>query len=272
MPESSLAANHCNPMTTRPAPSRSGFTLIELLVVIAIIAILAGMLLPALAKAKAKGKAIQCLNNNRQICIAQKLYLDDADGRFVFLWRNPRNPAEAGEPTLGESLVANTGVIWWPDKLSRYIPGNPQSFNCTALTQPALQSLGGSASTTNFLGVAMNHAEFGVTVTVPTLMRSIREADVAKPAASIYLSDSSRISNPTEPNPDRWLEMLGWASVYFRAPSDSSYASIDPTRLVGRHNQRAPCGFVDGHVEAMRPSDTGMQYPVGDPRALWDKL
>ena len=87
----------------RPVPprGRAAFTLIELLVVIAIIAILAGMLLPALGRAKAKAQRIGCVSNLKQVVLGCKMWADDHEGFYPW-WLSP---TADGTRTLPEAWM-----------------------------------------------------------------------------------------------------------------------------------------------------------------------
>ncbi len=239
--------NHSLPPSTQP-----GFTLIELLVVIAIIAILASLLLPALAKAREKGKATACLNCLRQMGLAQNLYQTDNDSRFCFTFQ-----------VRGDNVTRRA----WFNFLQPYqqttnlliCPSRTQKFKELLALYPSDQQ---EKAVSNY---SMNFSMGGCdwpNVWDAKVWTPKRDSTVRSLSATVLMTDSGTRPVNTK-DPDKCVtasspEKAGCWIVHDPAKDDPCTGCVtspgDPNwggpQL--RHNGRSNVAFGDSHVEALK--------------------
>ena len=222
-----------------------GFTLIELLVVIAIIAILAALLLPALARAKERAKTIKCTSNIRQLALSYNMFSDDNNDQCVRLYDFETAPVGAFYPG---------GVTWWVDLLRPYLQ-TTNLIGCPSVMANVAFGAGGPGG----LGVALSHPELSAWATAWTP----KLTTLKNPVNKLPFVDSGLIANTLDKNPDNWVEVANQQALYWRVPSNRGWFDDDPQRPVGRHVKRCVGGFADGHAQALRVSEIGLQYYPG---------
>src|SRR5262245_45559618 len=131
---------------------RRGFTLVELLVVIGIIAVLIGVLLPALSKARASAQALACKSNMRQLVQATQMFTNE-QGDYL-----PKAENNAGPTTLGFANVqgASWGMSWpnfsWQYVLLKYVGNKKEVFQCPTDQQPKIRWPGNDPINSNLPG------------------------------------------------------------------------------------------------------------------------
>ncbi len=123
--------------TRTKSVKRAAFTLVELLVVMAVIAILAGLLLPAVSQAKESGRATACLSNLRQIGLALQMYVQDNQNRMPIMRDRPAGMTNAPglpSPDLVLSNELNTAQIWrCPSDRKSVFPRTGSSYGWNSL-------------------------------------------------------------------------------------------------------------------------------------------
>jgi prepilin-type N-terminal cleavage/methylation domain-containing protein len=128
--ETGFMSTHFKARTVDGSPAhnhRQGFTLVELLVVIAVVGILAGMLLPALARSRARAQGVYCLNNTRQLTLAWLMYADDHGSRL---------PYNLGGD-LSRATVAEKNPLNWVNNILNWEP-DKDNTNITTITEASL--------------------------------------------------------------------------------------------------------------------------------------